>query len=202
MARPRNAERAAIAERRTRVLAMRIEQIPYTEIAAREGIAESTARSDYRRAVEQRKQELDEQAHLNVAFEAAKLDAVEGAAWRVLRTKHITVQQGKIVGRFIGLARDDAGEVVYGPDDKPIPLYEEIEDDAPVLASIDRILKIAERRARLHGHDAPIRAKVEVTDALDADIERLVAELAGLAPGGEAPPEGAAGAGGEQAATA
>ena len=181
MARPRNAERAAIAERRTRVLAMRIEQRPYTEIAARLGIAESTARSDYIRAIEQRKAELDDQRHVTIALELAKLDALERAAWAVLRTRHILAQQGKIVCTEDGTP---------------------LEDDAPTLQAIDRILKIAERRARLLGHDAPVRAKVEVTDAIDADIERLVAELAGLAPGSETTPPGAPGGRGEQDAPA
>lgn len=57
-----------------------------------------------------------------------------------------------------------------------------------------------ERKARMMGEDAP--TKIEVTDAIDADIERLVAELAGLAPGGEAAAAGAPGGGGEQAQTA
>lgn len=176
MARPRNAERAAIAERRTRVLAMRVEQYPYTEIAVALGISEALARTDYVRAIEARKTELDEQRHVTVALELAKLDAAERAAWGVLRARHILAQQGKIV---------------CTEDGRPL------EDDAPTLQAIDRILKIAERRSRLLGLDAPVRAKVEVTDAVDADIERLVAELAGLATGGEAAAAGAPGGGSE-----
>jgi uncharacterized protein (DUF3084 family) len=177
MARPRNAERAAIAERRTRVLAMRVEQRPYTEIAAALGISETLARTDYVRAMECRKTELDEQRHLTVARELATLEIAEQAAWEVLRREHIVIQHGQVV------------RVNRRP----------VADDAPVLQAIDRILKISERRARLLGLDAPVRAKVEVTDAVDADIERLVAELAGLAAGGEAAPAGPPGAGSEQA---
>lgn len=58
----------------------------------------------------------------------------------------------------------------------------------------------AEHKAKLLGLNAPV--KVEVTDAIDADIERLVAELAGLAPGGEAATAGAPGAGGGETETA
>jgi hypothetical protein len=181
MARPRTEERAAIAERRARVLAMRIEQRPYAEIAVILGVPEHTARKDYTLALEQRKTEVDEQAHLIVSLELSKLDALEHAAWQVLRTRHILAQQGKIV---------------CDSDGRPL------EDDAPTLQAIDRILKIAERRARLRGHDAPLRAKVEVTDAIDADIERLVAELAGLAPGGEAAAAGPPGADSEPAPAA
>lgn len=175
MARPTNAERAAIAARRAQVLAMRIEHRPYTEIAAALGITEAVAEKDYQRAVEARGQHLDAQRSAAVAIELAKLDALEQAAWTVLRARHVLAQQGRIVC-------DDDG--------KPL------EDDAPVLAAIDRILKVADRRAKLKGLDAPVRARVEVTDAVDADIERLVAELAGLAGGGEGAAAGAAGAGG------
>ena len=155
MARPRKEELVLIAERRTRVLAMRVQQRPYAEIAAELGVSEEVARKDYERAVETRRTDLDANRDAAVAIETAKLDALEQAAWKVLKARHITVQHGKIV-------RDE--------DDKPI------EDDAPVLAAIDRLVKIAERRSRLKGYDAP--TKVEVDDARRAQIEAYAAELA------------------------
>jgi hypothetical protein len=163
MARPRKEERVLIAQRRARVLAMRIEQRPYAEIAAALGISEAVAQQDYIRARNGANAELEEGRATAVAIETAKLDALEQAAWEVLRREHIVIQHGRVVR----LNR------------KPVP------DDGPVMQAIDRILKISERRARLRGLDAPVRAKVEVTDAIDADIERLVAELAGLAAGSE-----------------
>lgn len=187
MARPGFSSSVEVAARRARVVALRTEHVPYAEIAAELGIAEATARKDYERSLDQAEAELAVQRNRAVAIEVAELNRAARAAWKVLRTKHITVQQGKIVGRFIGLARDDAGQVVYGPDDKPIPLYEEIEDDAPVLAAIDRIVKIAERRARLRGLDAP--TKVDVSDERRAEIEKYAAELA--AGMGDLDPEGA-----------
>ncbi len=167
--------RAHVAERRAIVLARRVEQVPYALISAELGIPEATARSDYHRALEQRRDELDAQRGVLVARELTTLDAAERAAWQVLRTRHITVQHGKIV-------RGDDGDPVL--------------DDAPMLNAIDRILKIAERRARLLGLDAPVRTKIEVTDALDAQIEQLVAELARPAAGSEAGAAGPAGRGG------
>lgn len=179
MARPTNAERAMIAERRARVLAMRIEQVPYADIARQLGVSEYVAEKDYQRAVEARGAALDAQRDLAIAAEMAKLDALERAAWEVLRREHITVQHGKVVR----INR------------KPLI------DDAPVLQAIDRLLKIAERRARLRGLDAP--TKVEVDDARRAEIEAYAAELAawvasveqgraGDAPGGPAAGEGSA----------
>jgi hypothetical protein len=152
-----------VAARRAKVLERRTEQIPYAAIAAELGVNESTIRTDYQRALEALKAEQDGQARFNVARQLAALDVAERAAWKVLRKDHIHVQHGKIV-------RHESGEPVL--------------DDAPVLNAIDRILKISERRARLLGLDAPTR--IEVSDAVDAELAALAARLAGMEPEGEA----------------
>lgn len=175
MGRPRNAERAAIAERRTKVLQLRIEQVSYAEIARQLGVSEDVAESDYRRAVEARRTALDSARTAAVAIEEAKLDALEQAVWEVLRREHIVIQHGKVVriGR------------------KPVI------DDDPVLRATDRLIKIAERRARLKGHDAPV--KVDVRAEVDDEIAAIAAALAGgvgdLEPAGEAEAPGDAEAG-------
>jgi hypothetical protein len=177
MARPRREEQALIAERRTRVLAMRVEQRPYADIAAALGVTEEVARKDYERAVEQRRTDLDASRDAAVAIELAKLDALEQAAWQVLKARHVTVSQGRIVGRYTGrFLRDEDGDFIRDGTGKPLLEVEEIEDDAPVLAAIDRLVKIAERRARLRGLDAPTR--VDVSDERRAKIEKYAAELA------------------------
>jgi len=179
MGRPTNAERGPIAARRARVLAMRIEQRPYTEIAAELGVTTDVAEKDYQRALEQLKREQDAQAATARNLELAKLDLMEAAAWQVLRKQHITVQHGKIV------AFEDGTPVL---------------DDAPVLNAIDRLVRIAARRATLTGMDAPTR--IEVDDARRAEIERLAADLAAgvgeLEPGrtGSSPGDAETGQGG------
>lgn len=200
MARPTKEEQALIAERRARVLAMRVEQRPYREIATTLGISEDVAEKDYQRAVEARGTALDAQRDTAVAIELAKLDALEQAAWQVLRARHITVSQGRIVGRYTGrFLRDEEGEIIRDGAGKPVLEVEEIEDDAPVLAAIDRLVKIAERRSKLKGYDAP--TKVEVDDARRAQIEKYAAELAAWvgdvdeAGAGDAPGEAEGGAG-------
>ncbi len=171
MARPRKEEQALIEQRRARVLAMRIEQRPYAQIAAELGITGEVARKDYERAVDARRAALDATRDAAVAIETAKLDAIEQAAWAVLRREHIVVQHGKVV--YL----------------KRKPML----DDAPVLQAIDRLLKVAERRARLRGLDAP--TKVEVDDARRAQIEAYAAELAAWV--GNVDGEGAGNAPGE-----
>lgn len=193
-----------VAVRRSRVLQLRIEQWTYPSIAAELGIAAGTARQDYKRALDQLQAANAALAGKARDLELAKLDAMEQAVWEVLRRRHVTVQHGKIVGKYTGLATDpDTGEVVRDSDGKPIPLFEEIEDDAPVLAATDRLVRIAQRRATLTGMDAP--ARIEVSDATSQAILALAADLAGgvgaVEPGGEAaaPGDPEAGQGGPPA---
>lgn len=171
MARPTNEQRVIIAQRRARVLAMRIEQRPYSEIAAVLGISEILAMQDYVRARDAAKAELGTSRDAAIAIESAKLDAIEQAVWEVLRREHIVIQHGKVVriGR------------------KPVI------DDDPVLRAADRLVKIAERRTRLRGWDAPV--KVDVSDERRAEIEKHAAELAAWV--GDVDPEGAGAAPGD-----
>lgn len=184
---------AEVAERRARVLQLRIEQRPYTEIAALLGVTLAVAKMDYKRALDQLQAANTATAGKARDVELAKLDQLEQAVWEVLRRRHITVQHGKIVGKYVGVATDpETGQVVRDVDDKPIPLYEDIEDDAPVLQAADRLVRIAQRRAALTGMDAP--AKIEVSDATSEAIRRLAADLAAgvgaVEPGGETAPPG------------
>ena len=186
---------AQIAARRASVIARRVEQVPFAQIAAELEVSESTVRADYRRALERSRAERNAVSDLGQAAELASLDAQEAAVWEVLRTRHITVSQGKIVGRFTGFAKDpDTGAVFRDLDDKPIPLYEEIEDDAPVLAAVDRLIKIGERRTAHRGStsDAVAAAMARKLEGMTAAVRdgpmaqvalRLAAEIdAGMHP--------------------
>lgn len=193
------APRADVAARRARVLQLRIEQRPYAEIAVELDITAATARSDYQRALEQYAAEQKAAAGTARERELAKLDQMEHAVWEVLRRHHVTVQHGKIVGRFTGVARDpETDAVLRDASGDAIPVFEDIEDDAPVLAAVDRLVRIAARRATLTGMDAPQR--IEVSDATDQAIRALAAELASgrvgdVEPGGETAAAGHAAAG-------
>ncbi|WP_329592139.1 hypothetical protein OG195_27320 [Streptomyces sp. NBC_01362] len=89
------------------------------------------------------------------SLELTRLDALYVAATEVLEREHVTVSNGRVVD-------------LHGA---PIP------DDGPVLAAIDRLLKIQERRARLLGLDAPVKRDISLTDERAAAIEALVEEL-------------------------
>jgi hypothetical protein len=110
-------------------------------------------------------------------MENMKLDRLERAANRVLQNRHVVVQQGKVVGRFTGWRRNPVDGSLWVDDSgRPQPVLEEIEDDAPVLAAIASLLKIAERRAKNNGTDMPVRISVE-DNSVDDEIEALITEL-------------------------
>jgi hypothetical protein len=88
-------------------------------------------------------------------LELARLDAMYEAAMGVLERRHVTVSNGKII--YLG--------------DEPL------EDDAPVLAAIDRLLKVQERRARLLGLDAPKQLDVALEQRIDLDAQLVTDAL-------------------------
>ena len=127
----------------------------YREVAEEFGCTPLTAIRMVARAREQAgKADRDEYLRL----ELIKLDAAEQVVLEVLAANHLTVSQGKVVRL----------------DGKPLP------DDGPMLAAVDRWLKVQDQRAKLLGLYAPNRATVTVVteDAVDAEIARLEAELA------------------------
>lgn len=133
----------------------------YDEVAAHFGVNKSTVCRARQRAIAAAVKPAGEEA---IAAELVKLDAWEDAALAVLRAHHVQVADGRVV-------RDGDEAVV---------------DGRPVLMAIDRLLRIAERRAKLRGYDAPSRAEVRVTDDLTVQIEELAAEL-GAASGDPGP---------------
>lgn len=121
--------------------------------------------------------------------ELARLDDMYRAALEVLERMHVTVSQGRVVQHRV------AGTGTWDPETRTWVDAEwvDLADDAPVLQAIDRLLKIQERRARLLGLDAPVKHEVRNVDALDAEIEQLVARLAAGSKA-EVAPEAPAGA--------
>lgn len=59
------------------------------------------------------------------------------------------------------------------------------EDVDGVIKASTAFVKIAERRSRLLGLDAPVRTDVRISGAMEAEIETLVAELTALPPIGQ-----------------
>lgn len=96
------------------------------------------------------------------------LEYLAGHAARVLERQHLTITQS---GRIV--VDDDGQEVL---------------DDGPILAAIDRILRIQDRKAKLMGLDAPVKTEVITLDYVDSRITQLLAELSGRDAAEEADP--------------
>lgn len=109
-----------------------------------------------------------------------RIDRLIEHAWAIMLRDHVTVSQGRIVGKVIGVERDENGAPLTDHDGKPVLIYEDILDDGPALAAIREIRGLLERRAKIIGYDAPARSRVEVIteDAFDAQMAELEAQVA------------------------
>lgn len=200
MARPTAAEQMMIEERRTRAMELSLMGWTYREIVERGNIgynvdsknASALVSSDIQRALEARRKKRDEQALLIVEREIVKLDLLEREAWGVLHARHYVVNQGVVVWHNPGTEpapRERQGwanvrELAEDLEARKTAGARPLEDDAPVLAACQTLLKIAERRAKLLGLDAPVKKIVEVETGPGVD-ERIAALLAELATGGQ-----------------
>lgn len=90
------------------------------------------------------------------AMELQSYDELEATLWAELRKRHLLVDRGAVVLDLAGAA---------------------MSDDRFTLETVDRIMKIKERRARLLGLDAPHRLETITVDTIDSEIARLEAEL-------------------------
>lgn len=109
-----------------------------------------------------------------------RIDRLIEKAWEIMLRDHVTVSQGHVVGKLIGWQRDDDGEILRDGEGAPIGLYEDVLDDAPATAAIREIRALLERRAKMLGYDAPVRARIEVVpeDVIDAELAELARQVA------------------------
>lgn len=159
------AKRLTITERRTKAIEMRRVGIPWEKITEECGYSSpSVAAADIYKVLADRTREMGEAVLGLRSIEAEKLDAMERVILNIMRKPHILAQQGRVV------IDPNTGQPA--------------EDPGPVFQCIDRLLRIAERRAKLLGIDAPVKAQVEVKAVgIDAEIAGI---LAGMAGGGQA----------------
>lgn len=113
--------------------------------AAREGVLRALAEIVTEPAKELRALELD------------RLDAALDVAIRIMSEQHLAHSGGKLIERVVD------GQVV------------QVLDNGPVLAAIDRVVKIGESRRKLLGLDAPTRVDATVHEVTQQDL--AVAEL-------------------------
>ena len=109
-----------------------------------------------------------------------RIDRLIEHCWAVMEREHLTVSQGKVVGKRIGWERDDDGQILHDADGAPIGKYEDVLDDGPGITAVREIRGLLERRAKMTGYDAPTKHEVITLDAIDAEITRLKAEMGEL----------------------
>lgn len=145
----------ATAERDAKMADMRGRGMSYRQIAAELGVGVSTARDGVERCMAATVGESGEVAR---AVEAEKLDAMERRALVILENPHPLVQQGRIVREIIGQEYDEEADrwrPIYGD---PLP------DLSIELRAFEMLLKVADRRAKLMGHDAATKINVQGGD--------------------------------------
>lgn len=142
------------AQRDAEACRLRSQGWTYQRIAEHLGY---TDKSNCRRAIEKvLKDTVQEPSEELRRMERERLDRLSEAAWEVLERQHVTVANGRIV-------------TLEG---EPLP------DDGPVLAAIDRLLRISESRRKLEGLDAPSRVSVDA-ESLGAEIIGFLDRLGG-----------------------
>lgn len=141
-----NAEQRA--ERAAQAYEMRLQGWTIAAIAGELGIAASTTHDLLTEFSAARLDPLVEEYR---QLEADRLDDYTRKAYEVLTAHHIVVQHGKVV------LDPETGS----------PLR----DHAPKLAALDRLVRVSERRSRLLGLDAVIKADVTVTHVDPTDLE-------------------------------
>lgn len=154
------AERAVIAARRAKLVEYRRRKTPYSQIYEELGYSSpNTAMKDFHRALEENLAEQRASVEVYREEQLVELDYLAEEAHKILRARHYVVTQ--------------SGKIVLDPEtDQPLA------DPGPILAAIDRLVKILDRIAKLRGLDAPQKLEVLTIDAIDAAIADLNAQIA------------------------
>lgn len=153
--RPTKAQEVDVAERRKKLIQYRIEGRAYEDFWEELGYSSrSHATKDFKRVLER-----------HIAEQHASIEVYREA--ELMRLDRELVRLTRLYERVEGIADGH--------------------DDGMFLAAADRLLRIedarrrvAERRAKLLGLDAPLRAEVRSIDAIDAEIADLSKQLAAL----------------------
>lgn len=162
MGRPTKAQAIEITKRRARAAQMRTDGAPWWKIADELGYGSpGAACQDVMRARQAAMAEMRENVTALRDKELALLDTLEEAAIAVLTRYHVTISGGTII-------RDGEPIMEIGDDGEPRALIAEgagapLEDDSPVLAAIDRLVKVGESRRKLLGLDSPTKLEASGT---------------------------------------
>lgn len=143
-ARPKSAE---VTRRRKRVIELRDEGMTFREIAEELGVSVKLVHDDYKKTMAEIPVEAVETYRRHQQDELAMARAV---VEDILAARHVTISA--------------TGQVVYEGNDI-------VRDHGPILAAVDRLMKISDREAKLLGLDA--RPELTVTGNLTYEFVGL-----------------------------
>jgi nucleoside diphosphate kinase len=166
----RPGNQAVVAERRERALTYNRQGYSYSQIflvlMAGEYPTRAAVAVDIRRALDQRIKALAAPADEKIAEQLERLEHALTKVHEVLERTHYHVAGGKIVTRVVEYLTDEHGNIRLDEDGNPLAKQvEELIDDGPVLAAVDRLIKISESTRRLMGLDKP--TKVNITGTVE-----------------------------------
>lgn len=144
------------AERRAEILKLRLDGYSLAEIGDRLGIRADSVHDIITRALRAMTQDPSQEL---LTLELARLDSLYAEALKAVRSFTPVLHNGRVVQIPV---IDSNGDAIKDPETGQ-PLTCIAQDRQPVLAGIACAVRIAERRAKLLGLDAPIRAMQEVT---------------------------------------
>lgn len=145
-----HANPAVLAENRAEAYRLKLRGLSDRAAGAEMGVSHTTIQNWTKVEADDRVLPLADELR---KVQLERLGEMRQSALEVLERIHLTVSHGKVI-------KDDYGT----------PL----EDSAPRLAAIDRLLRVEERIAKLMGLDAPTRSEIE------ARVEQKPAELLAL----------------------
>lgn len=131
------------------ILALRRQKMSFPSIAQHFGMTQGYIYKLYKQAL---KAIIHESVDETRKLELEALNDLEAKLLKILGAFHPLVAGGGVVRDVL---EDETGKPVLDEDGNPITI--KLQDQGPILATADRILKVMERRAKLLGLDAPTK---------------------------------------------
>jgi hypothetical protein len=148
--RPPRYTNAHFAEEQRACYELRLQGLSIRQISDATGLSPSTV---YRRIQCEIRETVQPLADEVRQLELDRLDRLQQIALRVMDAAHPLVSDGRVVHAAM-------------PDGTKVPL----QDHGPVLAAMDRFLKIQDRRSKYLGLDAAMKVDATVTETTQEDI--------------------------------
>ena len=168
-------------ELKQKILALRRRGLSFAKIGEELGYAGNYC---HRLCADALKSIVYEDAHALRILESERLDEMYTNVMGVLEDEHYLVNAGCIVYQEIPDLDEDGNKQYDEDTGELLTLMVPMKDTAPILQSVDRLLKIMERRAKLMGLDKPVKVahtdptgEKEATSKKELTEEELAAEL-------------------------